>query len=501
MTGFAEFDEYDAVGLAQLVAAGEIRPMELLEEVLVRIDGINPTLNAVIYRDDEKARHRADHPQPGPFSGVPFLIKDLAIEEDVPVTYGSVFLRDFVAPGSSVMVSRMLDSGLVSAGRSNTPEFGLLPTTEPALHNATRNPWNVDRSSGGSSGGAAAAVAAGIVPLAHATDGGGSIRIPTSACGVFGLKPSRGRMPQVPATTADYLATSLCVSATVRDTAAFLDATHGAVVGDPYRLPGPNRPFADEVYAEPGSLRIAFTSTDLDGEPLHPEVAATVEHTARRLEALGHEVFAATPALDPALIENSFMTLWAALAESGFHLILDTAEQRRGGRLLRRTLGDWRTMKLLARLQSRDIEHDSFEPFTWALVDHSRRKTSADLALALTTLQTATYVLSEFMTDVDMWLTPTLGTPPVRIGEIDQSIGWLELRAQLARYVPFTPIANFAGVPAMTVPLDWSTDGLPMGSHLIGHIGDEAALLRLAAQLESAHPWADRRPPVHASHI
>lgn len=500
MTGFPELDDHDAVGLASLVSTGEVKPTELVEEVIDRLDRVNPRINAVVHRNDDRALAEARSPQPGPFSGVPFLIKDLAIEEGVPVTYGSVFLRDFIAQGSSEMVNRMTRSGLISVGRTNTPEFGLVPTTEPLLHGPTRNPWNVDHSSGGSSGGAAAAVASGIVPVAHASDGGGSIRIPASACGVFGLKPSRGRMPRLPASTADFLATGLCVSRTVRDTAAFLDATHGAPVGDPYRLPPPERSFADEVGADPGRLRIAFTARSIDGTALEPQVAQAIHDSARRCEALGHHVVEAMPPMDADAIEDAFLSLWAALAESGFRLILDAAEEQRIARVIRKVLGDWRAMKVLSRIQSRGVPHDGFEPFTWALVDHSRRKTSADLALALATLQSATYAIATFFEDVDVWLTPTLGTPPVRIGEIDQSADWHDLRRQLAGYVPFTPVANFAGLPAMSVPLDWSRDELPIGSHFMARVGDEATLLRLAAQLEAAHPWAGRRPPVHASH-
>jgi amidase len=307
-------------------------------------------------------------------------------------------------------------------------------------------------------------------------------------------------MPRLPASTADYLATGLCVSRTVRDTAAFLDATHGAPAGDPYRLPPPERPFLDEVGTDPGCLRIAFTATGIDGSALHPEVAQAVRDTAARCEALGHQVVEATPPIDADAMEDAFLSLWAALAESGFRLILDAAQQRRIVRLIRRGFGDWRAMKLLSRIQSRGVPHDGFEPFTWALVNHSRRKTSADLALALTTLQSSTFAIAGFMEDIDIWLTPTLGTPPVRIGEIDQSARWPDLRAQLTTYVPFTPIANFAGLPAMSVPLDWSSDGLPIGTHFMARIGDEAALLRLASQLEAAHPWALRRPPVHAAH-
>lgn len=498
MAGFREFDDHDAVGLADLVARGQVKSVELVEEVLGRIDRVDPTINAVVHRDDERALDLAGSPRPGPFSGVPFLVKDLAIEEGVPVTYGSVFLRDFVSEISSEMVVRMAASGLVSVGRTNTPEFGLVPTTEPALHGATRNPWNTDHSSGGSSGGAAAAVAAGVVPMAHATDGGGSIRIPASACGVFGLKPSRGRMPRLPASSADYLATGLCVSRSVRDTAAFLDATHGAPHGDPYRLPPPPRPFIDEIGADPGKLRIAFTPTSTDGTPLHPDVVMAVIDTAARCEALGHHVVEARPPIDADAVEDAFLDLWAALAESGFKLILDVAERRRGVKAIRTIAGDWRTMKLLSRIQSRGLPHDGFEPFTWALVDHARRRTAGDLALSTTELQRATYAIAGFLDQFDVWLTPTLALPPVRIGEIDQSAAWDELRDQLRTYVPFTPLANFTGMPAMSVPLSWSPGGLPIGSHFVTRLGEEATLLRLASQLESAHPWAGRRPPVHA---
>jgi len=493
---FPEYESHDATSLAELVRAHQVTPGELVDHAIDRIGQRNPAINAVIRTRFEAARRDASglHGD-GSFGGVPFLIKDLIPEEGEPLSLGSVFFRNYRADVTPEIVHRFRRCGLISLGRTNTPEFGLLPTTEPVLHGPTRNPWSLDHSPGGSSGGAAAAVAAGIVPMAHASDGGGSIRIPASACGVFGLKPTRGRIPLYPPGSADFVSTSFCVSRTVRDSAGLLDAVAGHMPGARFTPPAPDGRFVDAAAADPRPLRVAFTVTDFNGEPVHPDCVAAVSNTLFLLEELGHEVEEARPALDGDVIAGAFLTWWKAMPQAGFLQILDVVDQRKAGRALRRLLGDVRTMKALARIDKRRAGRDPFEPFTWELVQQALELTPGDLIQATTALQRASYVLGDFLTTYDMLLTPTLGAPPKRIGELDQRRPFDEFEDELSRYVPFTPIANFAGTPAMSIPLAWNEAALPIGSHFIGRHGDDATLLALAGQLERAHSWFDRRPP------
>jgi len=493
----ATFDGHDAVGLAGLVAAGEVQSTELVEAAIGRIESINPSINAVIATDYNAARVlAAKGPPAGPFCGVPILIKDLMPIAGEKVAFGSVFLRDFVPDFTPEVMRRICHAGFIPIGRTNSPEFGLLPTTESTLYGSTRNPWDLTRSSGGSSGGAAAAVAAGIVPLAQGSDGGGSIRIPASACGVFGLKPSRGRNPRLPAATSDYLAVDLGLSRSVRDSAALLDVIHGPEPGSGYWAPPPPAPFATALDADPAPLTIAYSTHDYRGNRVHPDCEEGVLSTARLLEGLGHRVVEAAPPLDGEIMAEAFMEVWASLAAGVFQIILDGAQDHRLGRLMRRVLGDWRTMKVIARLDRRKSGLDAFEPFTWGLVDRSRNRTPAHLDQAKKALQQASHQLGEFLEEHDFMLTPVLGTPPVPLGRIDQRRDWDELIEELLIYVPFTPLANFTGLPAMSVPLHWGASGLPVGSHFLGRFGDEFGLLRLAGQLERARPWADRRPSI-----
>jgi amidase len=493
---FPEYEAHDATALAALVRAGEVSSSDLVEAAAARIARLNPPLNAVISTRLDAARREAERPpSDAPFGGVPHLIKDLAPEMGEPFTLGSVFFRNYRGDVTPEVILRFRRAGLISLGRTNTPEFGLLPTTEPALFGPTRNPWDLDHSAGGSSGGAAAAVAAGIVPMAHASDGGGSIRIPASACGLFGMKPTRGRIPLFPPVTSDYLSTSFCVSRSVRDSATLLDAVAGALPGARFTPTAPRAPYREHAAVDPPPLRVAFTIHDFDGNPVHPDCAAAVSNTVFLLEALGHRVEEAAPKLDGAAIADAFLTWWKAMPQAGFLQILDAVEQRTGGKALRRILGDARTMRAVARLDKRRAGKDPFEPFTLALVERAFELTPGDVLLASTTLQRAAYVLGQFLTEYDLLLSPTLGEPPKRIGEIDQSIPFDDLEEQLGRYVPFTPIANFTGSPAMSVPLAWNEAGLPIGSHFIGPHGGEAVLFQLAGQLERAHPWFARRPP------
>ena len=500
MDPFPDYDDYDALGLAQLVAKGEAQPGELVEAATLRIDAVNPAINAVVHeRLDAARREAATETRTGPFAGVPILIKDLVSEEESPVTFGSVFLRDFVADITSEFRHRIHAAGFIDLGRTNTPEFGLLPTTEPVLHGPTRNPWDLTRSSGGSSGGAAAAVATGIVPLAQGSDGGGSIRIPASACGLFGLKPSRGLLPRHPPNAGDSLSVDGAITRTVRDTAAFLDAVHGPTPGEQYWAPPPVRPLVEAAASDPGRLRIAYSIRDFRGTRVHPDCEAAVLETAELLDNLGHDVTEAAPANDDPSMGETFLTFWGARTEHYIELVLDGAEQVEPRlRSLRRYLGDARTMRIISRFTARETETPAFEPFTVALVQKAERQTPADFIASQIALQTLSHEVGRFLQTHDVFLTPVLGSPPVPLGTIDQTLPWPELVELLIRYVAFTPFANFTGLPAMSVPLYWTEDGLPVGSHFLGRFGDEATLLSIAGQLEAARPWAQRRPPVYA---
>lgn len=491
---FAEYEAHDATGLADFVARREVHPGELVEAAIERIEARDPQINAVIRRRFDEARRQANGPIPeGAFPGVPFLVKDLAFEEGEKVAFGSVFFRDYEADSTSALIERFRAAGLISLGRTNTPEFGLLPSTEPALYGPTANPWSLDHSPGGSSGGAAAAVAAGMVPMAHASDGGGSIRIPASTCGLFGLKPTRGRTPQRPLSGPDGLPVGLCVSRSVRDSANLLDAVHGAVHGDRWHAPSPSGSFGEAARRHPHNLRIAYSIHDFHGRRVNAEVAEAVLATARLCEELGHEVVEDRPAVAGDQMAAAFLLLWEAVPASVFQLILQEANQKRAGRLLRK-LGDWRAMRLIARLDRRQSGNAAFEPFTWALAKRAYSTRSGQLSMAYGDLQAITYEVADFLENYHLFLSPVLGTPPLETGAIDQNVPLDDLIDQLVEYVNFTPLANFTGFPAMTVPLHWNQQGLPLGSQFLGRFGDEETLLGLAGQLESARPWWDRRP-------
>lgn len=468
----------DAVGQAQLVRKKEVKPIELIDAAIERIERINPQLNAVVTPMYDQARSAANGPLPdGPFRGVPFLLKDLlAAYAGVPMTSGSVFLKDFVPGRDSELVARYKRAGLVIIGKTNTPEFGILPTTEPALFGATRNPWDTSRTTGGSSGGSAAAVAAGLVPFAHANDGGGSIRIPASCCGLFGLKPTRARNPLGP----DFgdmfggFVAEHAITRSVRDSAALLDATSGPDVGDPYWAPPPARPFIDEVGVDAGKLRIAFTTTAPSGVPIHRDCIDAVNDAARLCSSLGHEVVENAPKLNGESMGPMFMTIWSA--------------------------GCAWTIDWDANALGRQPLQEQFEPGTWALYQRGLKQTGAGYMTAITGIQAASREVARFMLDYDVWLTPTLGEPPVPLGSFDsppeRPMAGL---ARSAQFVPFTTVSNMTGQPAMSVPLYWNDDGLPVGTQFVGRFGDEATLFRLAAQLEAARPWVERRPPVGAA--
>jgi len=427
----------------------------------------------------EEAKNAADGELPdGPFKGVPFMLKDLLAQyAGVPMSFGSNLYKDFIPTEDSDLVRRYKEAGLICIGKTNTPEFGLQPTTEPERFGATRNPWNLDCTPGGSSGGSSAAVAAGIVPVAHGNDGGGSIRIPAACCGLFGLKPNRARISLGPdaGERSVSLVNEHVLTHSVRDSAAILDATDGPGLGAPCWAPPKQRPYLEEVGADPGTLRIAFTTNSLFGEPVHDENVAAVHDTAKLLEELGHRVeerdfdFGTEP---KTLNRASFNVFSVGCAES-----IDKAQ----------------------RILGRDINEDEVEPLTWGVYQMVKRRSIIDYLNAWRTLIRAGRNLDADMQSIDVWLTPTLGEPPVELGtlgpEPDNALAGLFRAGQ---FVPLTAIANWSGHPAMSVPLAQHSNGLPLGLQFYGRLGDEATLFRLAAQLEQARPWKDRRAPVDA---
>jgi amidase len=469
----------DATAQADLVRRKEVKPIELVDAAIERIERLNPTLNAVVTPMYDDARKAASAPLPdGPFAGVPFLLKDLNAEyAGVRFTEGSALLADYVSPEDTELVVRQKRAGLVIVGKTNTPEFGLMPTTEPRLLGPAHNPWHTERTTGGSSGGSAAAVAAGIVPMAHGNDGGGSIRIPASCCGLFGLKPTRARNTLAPY-YGDQFSGLVCEHAltrSVRDSAALLDATAGPDLGDPYWAPPPERPFLQEVGTDPGKLRIAFTTQAPTGTPVHPDCVAAVKDAAALCQDLGHEVVEASPTISETLVAN-FIIIWSAAAAW--------------------SIDDW------ARRSGRSPAAEHFEPVTWGLYQMGRQHTASAYLLAVQDMQKMSRDIARFLVDHDVWLTPTLGEPPVPLGSFDSPPdNPMQGLNRAAAFIPFTPVCNATGQPAVSVPLNWNDEGLPVGTHFVARFGDEATLFRLAAQLEQARPWADRRPPVSAEAV
>ena len=466
----------DAVGQAELVRHNQASPIELVDAAIARIEATDGVLNAVIHRRFERAREEAARDLPdGPLRGVPFLIKDLyAPMAGEPLHNGTRVLRDagYVAPEDSWLNGRYRQAGLVVVGRTNTPEFGLVPTTEPVSHGATHNPWDVAYSPGGSSGGSAAAVAAGMVPAAHASDGGGSIRIPASACGLVGLKVSRGRMTLGPDRDESGLSVNHVVTRSVRDSAAFLDATHGPGPGDLAIAPAPTRPFASEVGSDPGQLRIGMLET-VPGGRLHPDCAAAVHHAAGLLEGLGHHVAGEYPTILAHLPElaGTFAARWCVNARMAI-----------GG---------------LEALAGRPVTEADVEPATWMMATAGDHYSGPDLARALAAAARLTRELGMWWAGGwDLLLTPTLGQPPPRLATLDSVAGdHGDATVRTTELVPFTTHFNVSGQPAINLPLYWNEAGLPIGIQLVAAYGREDVLLRVASQLEAAHPWAGRRPP------
>jgi amidase len=471
----------DATAQAELVRIGEVSPEELTQAAIERAERLNPGLNAIIHPFYEQGLEESRGELPdGPFLGVPFLFKDLGAGlAGQPMHMGMKGLKeaDFRLPVDTFLGERFRRAGFVTIGKTNTPELGIVPTTEPEAYGPTHNPWDLGRSPGGSSGGSAAAVAAGIVPIAHANDGGGSIRIPAACCGLVGLKPTRGRTSLGPLVgdTMSGLTVEHVVSRSVRDVALALDATHGPAPGDPYVAPPPARPYMEELGADPGSLRITVVTEPI-GVPhieVEPAVVAATREAATMLEHLGHSVDDDVPQVDPSfdLIET-FLTRWYA----GQTEIIDQF-----GVLLGRELGP-----------------DDVEPLTWAMAEEGRRRHSGQYLAAVSQHQAIARMLGIwFDSGHDLLLTPTMGELPPPLGSFaTDPADPLKTIHRGEQTAAFTALINATGQPAISLPLGWSEEGLPIGVHLIAPLGREDVLLRVAAQLEEAHPWADRFPEV-----
>ncbi len=447
----------DALALAAQVRAGEVSPRELAEQAIARIESANPQLNFLVTDCFEQAL--ATEPADGPFRGVPMLVKDLTETEGVRTTFSSRAFADYVPERDMAVVRRMKEAGFVVLGKSNTPEFGSTAVTESALNGACRNPWDPSRTPGGSSGGAAAAVAAGVLPLAHGSDGGGSIRIPATCCGLFGIKPSRGRVSPAPyGSGALELGQSGPLAVTVRDAAAFLDAIAGYELGDGHWAPPPERPFVEEVGADPGRLRIALTSEPPMPHDVDPRLVAVARDAADALAALGHDVVERTPPWRDESLLQGFARVWA-----------------------------------IGPAMYPVADRSVLEPLNQVLAAAADATSSADYVRGVAALQGAARRVLSFWADIDVVLTPGLAMLPVEIGWVMEPEDPWEQYRRAGEFTPFTPLVNVTGQPAAAVPFA-VVDGLPAGIQLIGPPAGEALLFRLASQLEKAHPWKDRLP-------
>jgi amidase len=448
---------------AELVRAGQISPVELVEIYIERIERLQPELNAFVTvgAEDALAVARAAEGQAAerPFHGVPIAIKDLHETAGLRTTFSSSAFADFVPSHDVAAVRRLRDAGFIIIGKTNTPEFGTVPVTESSLNGDCRNPWDPARTPGGSSGGAAASLAAGLCPVAHGSDGGGSIRIPASCCGVFGLKPSRGRISDAPYGGPAGLSTQGPIARSVLDAAALLDVMAGYEIGDPHWAAPPERPFVAEVDADPGRLRIAVTTTPPYEAPVDPACSAEAADAAGLLQELGHDVEEAAPEWVDDRVLELFQRVW----------------------------------QVGPALYASDPE--LFDPLNRALAEAAHATTSVELAEASIGLQEFARRVVSFWQGYDLLLTPTLAQLPLQVGAISRADALEQFRLA-ALFTPFTPIVNVTGQPAISLPLSWTDDALPIGVQLIGRPADEATLLRIAAQLEQARPWRDRRPPL-----
>ena len=442
------FDEYawlDALTLAGLIRSGEVTALELIEAAINRLEALNPKLNAVVTPMYDLAYAAATFSdEGGPLAGVPFLIKDLRVMyAGVRLTNGCAALENYIPKEDSLLILRHKEAGLITMGKTNTPEFGLMPTTESKFLGPCHNPWNLSYMSGGSSGGAAAAVAAGIVPMAHASDGAGSIRIPASNCGVFGLKPTRARTPNDIALLG--LSTPHCISRSVRDSALLLDVTAGPTVGAPYHAPANEGSFLSEVGNDPGKLKIAFTTKAPTGVIVASDCVAAVQETSALCADLGHEMIEDSPTIDVEAFVEAFKILWM-------------------------TGCAW-SVQGVAKMAGQTPQPEFFEPLTWALYEQGQSFQAADYLQAVQVIQSQARQIAGFFERYDLWLTPVTSQSALPLGSFDTDDDPMHGFQRTIDYVPFTPIANATGQPAMSVPLYWNEAGMPVGSHFMARFG------------------------------
>lgn len=466
-----EYENLDAVAIAELIKAGDVSQTEVMEAAITRAEERNPALNAIIAPLFEDARSLAKTEAEGPLAGVPFLIKDIAYLKDVPCTYGSRLWQNFVPDHDAELIARFKKAGLNIFGKTNTPEVGLACTTEPVLFGPTHNPWNLEHTPGGSSGGAAAAVAAGILPAAHATDGGGSIRIPASCCGLVGLKPTRGRTSLGPDIGEGWgsMSTAHVVSRSVRDSAALLDVTHGPAVGDPYHAPYFGGRYLDEVKNPDHPLRIAVDRIPVNDRQMDPEVAEGLDNVARLCESLGHNVE-----------ERSFEYDREALGNATSALVIANVRNNVNAR---------------AEMLGIEPSLDVIEQYTHLMVTLGEQITGEIYAASINCIHRVTRQLEIFFLDYDLILSPTLLTPPPKLGYMDTDSPDFDTYGEhFNSFWGFTNLYNATGNPAISLPLHWSADNLPVGIQFVAPWGGEDRLFNIAAQMEEALPWFDRRP-------
>ena len=470
MSGFSDYDNFDALGLADLVRKGDVAPVELLEEAISRTENINGSINAVVHKHYDEARASINAGLPdGPFKGVPFLLKDLhLLLQGTTTTFGSSFFKDNIADHDSTLVSRYKQAGLVIFGKTNSPELGLMPVTEPRLFGPSRNPWDLDRTPGGSSGGASAAVAGGIVPMANASDGGGSIRIPAACTGLVGLKPTRGRTPMGPDRGEGWGGQSIShvVSKTVRDSAAMLDATTGPEPGNPYEAPYFAGTFLAAVEQDPGKLRIALCKNKLGDGQFSAEVGAAVEEIGKLLVNMGHEVEEAEPEYDRQACQRAGLVIIAT----------NTAL----------------AVKMRAEALGREVTDQDIEPGTGYLIEMVKGFDADDYARATLVNHQVGRALGRFHERFDLILAPTLSQVPVPIAFMQQH------ENGIGEFMADTALFNQTGQPSISLPLCWSANNLPIGIMLSAAFGNDALLLGIAGQLEQTRPWHERRAPHYA---
>lgn len=467
-----EYINHDGLGLAELIRRGEVTEAEVLDCARTAIDLVNPVINAVVETYPQPLS--GDTTAAAPFQGVPFILKDIALHaKDQLIEFGSRLAQGVRFPHDTDLMLQFRKAGLRSIARASAPEFGYCATTEPLLHGPTRNPWDLERMPGGSSGATAACVAAGIVPLAHANDGGGSIRLPAACCGLVGLKPSRGRVPAGPdvAEALSGLAVEFAVTRTVRDSAALLDAVHGHGVGDPYVIPPPANPYLKAIDVKQGKLRIAYITESWSGVKVDAEMRSAAERSAKLCRHLGHDVTEATPPLDWQMFFDAMVVYWTA----NMTALVD----------------------FFAHLTGRKIDRSTLEATTLACYEHGKTLSAQSLLEAFAAGNEICRAVGAFFEDYDVLITPTIASPALPLGTLNandeslDAIGWSE---KLFDFTPFTPLFNLTGQPAISLPLHLSKSGLPLGTQFVGRFGDEATLLQLARNLELAHPWPQIAP-------